>query len=344
MSHSGGATAFPLSDRARHTSAATLWGGLLLSLMFHAGVIVAVLWLRRPLGDGAPANKGEGEFLSVGIVPKKSNHEKTENESNNADANNPNTKSTAKSAHRTPQPEVPDAPPISLQQPDIGKKVIGPGTQAPAAVPRGDPGIVLPNRIGPPPSLSAGSRGTGKASFFDVKIEGGKRIVYVLDRSFSMRGLPLLFAKQKLIESLNGLSVEQKFQVIFFNQVPRAVAIHRGAADPLTPGSKANVMQAKIRIESVNDDGSTKHKLALRAALDKQRSPDVVFFLSDTDSQLETADLQEIKKMNRSGARIHCIEFGQGEDLRRGYNFLKQLAAMNRGKYVYVDVTKLRRR
>eukprot|EP00913_Durusdinium_trenchii_P022839 g21443.t1 len=285
--------------------------------------------------------KDKYEFNAVGIVEKSTTSKQNQNAESETDSNETATNKYSPTAPKNAKnSEVPDAPPVNIEQPNMGRSVIGPGLKSTAVAPRGDPGNVRPSRIGPPPSASAGSRGNGNGSFFDIEIEGGKRIVYLLDRSPSMHDQPLRLAKQKLIASLNGLNLEQRFQVIFFNNRLLPVTIATGSSDPLAPGSKSNVLTAKLKIESVKEAGSTNHKLALRAALEKSRSPDVVFFLTDShgltgrDRTLASADLQEILRLNKSRARIHCIEFGEGADLSRGDNFLKQLAASTRGRYI----------
>lgn len=343
MSHGGEAIPLRLrvAARLRNTTPATLWGGLLLSLLFHAAIVAILVWQLRPRDV---AGRKSDSFHTIGVVvksPSKQDAKDTGNSPVDSVERQPFSNKASATANRN---EVPKKPPVNIEQPNPGRKVIGPGgLKSPINPDRGDPGIVLPSKIGAPPPKASSAAGNGQAAFFDIDVDGGQRIVYVLDRSFSMKGLPLQFAKQKLVASLNGLSPKQRFQVVFFNEAPHAIVIRRGA-DPLTSASQSIVQQAKLRISGVNHGGSTNHLLALQAALDKSRKPDVVFFLSDTDSQLAVADLHAIKKMNASGARIHCIEFGRGEDLSGTKNFLKHLAAMNRGKYVYVDVKKLRRR
>ena len=70
-------------------------------------------------------------------------------------------------------------------------------------------------------------------------------------------------------------------------------------------------------------------------------SPDVIFFLTDADDpKLTDADLTRLRKGNRAGAVINCIEYGSGAS-QGDNNFLKRLAAQNRGHHAYVDVSRL---
>jgi len=71
------------------------------------------------------------------------------------------------------------------------------------------------------------------------------------------------------------------------------------------------------------------------------QSPEVLFFLTDADTRLNAADLNDIRtRYNKSHTRIHCIEFGKGPRLQNAPdNFLQKLARQNRGQYRYRDVT-----
>jgi Ca-activated chloride channel family protein len=70
-------------------------------------------------------------------------------------------------------------------------------------------------------------------------------------------------------------------------------------------------------------------------------TPDVVFFLTDAEQpQLSASELAEVRRLNRGESVINTIEFGSGT-FPGGENFLIRLARQNRGRHVYVDVTKL---
>jgi hypothetical protein len=103
-------------------------------------------------------------------------------------------------------------------------------------------------------------------------------------------------------------------------------------------GDDQGQRQAESFIESITADGVTDRVLALRMAL--RMNPDVIFFLSDADKPLLSAeDLAGIQRLNR-GTVIHAIEFGVGPK-PAGENFLHRLAAASAGQHAYVDVTRL---
>ena len=95
-------------------------------------------------------------------------------------------------------------------------------------------------------------------------------------------------------------------------------------------------------IDGVDADHGTLHMPALRKAL--SLNPEVIFLLTDADSPLGDADLNDIEVLNKGRARIHCIEFSIGPELTIDDNFLKKLARRNGGNYRYRDVTNFSRR
>jgi hypothetical protein len=170
----------------------------------------------------------------------------------------------------------------------------------------------------------------------------GSRFVYVFDRSDSMNGfggMPLRSAKRELIRSLESLSAQQQFQIIFYNESVKPFQL---AGTPMTmvSGEPSKVDRARRYVQSVRAFGGTKHQGALLMAL--RMSPDVIFFLTDAHiprlSQIELDQIQD--RAQRSGTTIHAIEFGSRPVADRD-SFLRDLAAMNNGQYQYVDVRNL---
>lgn len=181
--------------------------------------------------------------------------------------------------------------------------------------------------------------GTTRTGVFGVYGEGS-RFVYVFDRSGSMSGFggrPLKAAKSELVASLDDLSRQNQFQIIFYNEKPSAFQPY-GERPKLQWGDEASKDLAQAFVKSVSAAGGTQHVGALKLALGL--SPDVLFFLTDADEPtLSAAELARIRRMN-SGTAIHAIEFGFGRQTNRN-NFLVRLANQNGGKHVYVDISKL---
>jgi len=184
-------------------------------------------------------------------------------------------------------------------------------------------------------------KGTTRTNVFGVEGEGTK-FVYVFDRSGSMESSlgpsPLKAAKAQLLASLESLGANHQFQIIFYNQEPLMFA-PRGHATALVFGDERTKLEAEQFLNGIAAVGATTgREAALLMAL--RLLPDVVFFLSDIDNPLLPNQLRSIRRHNAGRTSINTIEFDRGPP-QGGRNFLKQLAAENGGRYVYVDISKL---
>jgi hypothetical protein len=204
----------------------------------------------------------------------------------------------------------------------------------------------LPGAGGLTKGGASGTRGVGDKGKATVEVFGvqgtGNRFVYVFDRSLSMSGYggrPLAAAKRELIKSLESLGSVHQFQIVFYNEEPKVFNTRPGQAPQLVFGNEDGKEQAAAFVNGITADGGTQHMAALFKALGM--NPDVVFFLTDADDpKLTDADLNRLRRGNRGGVVINCIEYGSGPS-QGDNNFLKRLAAQNGGHHVYVDVSKL---
>jgi len=234
--------------------------------------------------------------------------------------------------------EVLDQPPVTPLLPELNSKLLGAGpTPNISSSPTTD--LTTDTLMSPQTTLAPPVMGNGKVNFFDA-VDSGKRFVFVLDSSGSMaapQGAPIRKARSELIASLEGLTHHQQFQIIFYNTETRAMK-HRGKPAELLYATDINRTLARQFIQSVDPDGGTAHTPALERALSFQ--PDVIFFLTDAKHpQLSSADLNQIRVLNKGRAKIHCIEFGEGFPVKEG-NSLDKLARQNRGSYRYFNVRK----
>jgi hypothetical protein len=183
---------------------------------------------------------------------------------------------------------------------------------------------------------------SGRAEFVGLSSTNARRIVYVIDASGSMiRTLPIV--TQELARSLEGLSREQSFSVIFFQRDQALVAPPGGRLSTATRQEKTRVMQW---IEAnVVPTGTSNPVGALEAAMALE--PDVVFLLSENITgggqwEIDQGDLLALlERLNpvdpRNGRRrtiINCIQFLDPDPLDtlrkiaeihggpRGYKFL----------------------
>ncbi|NQU24316.1 MAG: hypothetical protein HQ567_23790 [Candidatus Nealsonbacteria bacterium] len=221
--------------------------------------------------------------------------------------------------------------------------------------PAADPSSVLPEAfgavgasglpdgdVGNAGKLPGGPRGPGRnlggkfrTEVFGIEGEGTK-IVYVFDRSISMRWRNALeTAKRELLASLDSLDKVHQFQIIFYNEEPQIVPTGR-VGNALVFGTEQNKTAARRFVGGIVANGSTDHERALVLAIKLQ--PDVIFFLTDADDPvIGPGQLAKIKRMS-TGITIHAVEFGLGPR-SQGENFLTRLARDNGGKHGYVDIS-----
>lgn len=180
-----------------------------------------------------------------------------------------------------------------------------------------------------------------KTSFLGVEGEGNS-FVYVLDRSESMAspgGKPLATAKRELANSLQSLSDQNQFQIVFYNDQPIFFRSPLSGQSGLLYARDNERTQAANFVKKVAAAGGTEHISAIKLGL--QYGSDVLFFLTDANepapSRIQLTDI--IRRCDSSGTTIHTIEFGNGGS--GGNGWIRQLATETGGKYRYVDVTRL---
>lgn len=311
-------------ERLPKISPRKLWSGFALSLCLHGLLITAVIWKVSPLGDHPSEQKqasqkqteqnSADQFQAVGIVIR-SPEENRKSEQLDSEKTTP-AEQIKQTNWTVSRPEKHFPKPNHLQTNHLQAHQTSP--------------VKNPLR-------------KGETSFFEIR-ERGRRIVYLLDGSESMEPLLLKIAKQELRNSLGNLTIQQHFQVIFYDQQPHPILLnHRQRPDVLAPASERNVQIVTQKLDGIRGKGSTNHLAALQEAISRNRAPDVIFFLTDADTQLGQADLQAVQRWNKFGTRIHCIQLGThrsstGGQQTNGNIFLKRLAQMTHGKYLYRSV------
>ncbi|HVJ69734.1 MAG TPA: vWA domain-containing protein [Caulifigura sp.] len=172
--------------------------------------------------------------------------------------------------------------------------------------------------------------GDGKGFGFFGRRISGEKVVYVVDSSQSMAyphpGVGknrLGRVKLELINSIRGLTPNQKFFIVFFNDGPIPMP-----ADRMVEANDANKLQFLRWTMTVPADGHTDPALALLLAL--RLNPDTIYFL--TDGEFRPTIVREVAVSNRKGVKIHTIGFTQD----RGETLLRTIAKQNGGTYTYV--------
>lgn len=311
---------------------------LLLSLGLHLVLLVAIAWVAAtaPKGTGEPTDRQIGIAMVHRLPDRDQYQEVTADLTESTDETT--TESSSASAAAAPPADL--TPPIDLQG-ILAAMQSTPAPQSGTGI-AGDSkldGDALGDGTGSAANSPSGQQAT--ARLFGIS-GSGSRFVYVLDRSDSMNGfggLPLRRAKRELIRSLNSLSPQQQFQIIFYNENVKPFQM-AGAPMTMVAGEPSNQARAQRYVESIRAFGGTKHQGALLMAL--RMSPDVIFFLTDAHiprlSQIELNVIQD--RAERNGTTIHAIEFGSHPTAAPD-SFLRDLAGMNGGQYQYVDIRKL---
>jgi hypothetical protein len=187
-------------------------------------------------------------------------------------------------------------------------------------------------------SIYGPSQGKARTKVFGIEAEGFK-FVYVLDRSGSMgESGALNAAKAQLLASLKDLGQVHQFQMVFYNQAPKIYSLS-GAPGRLVFGNDRGKEAARRVLDELAADGATDHEKAIVAAL--RLDPDVIYLLTDfEDPKLSPEQLDRIERLNRGGAVIHAIEFGEGPE-KPGKSALGELVRRSGGRRTYIDSSKL---
>ena len=160
-----------------------------------------------------------------------------------------------------------------------------------------------------------------------------KRIVFVLDTSMSMRGQPIVVAKQALLKTIESLPEAVKFDIIFFD----------GATATWQPRLVPANTEAKMEASRIIADRGLKIGTVSSAALNAafELEPEAIYFVSDgepTDGQ-PAQIVNFVSQFNRTRrVSIHTIGVvticNGGAGLT---SFMQPLADQNYGKFRLVE-------
>ena len=180
--------------------------------------------------------------------------------------------------------------------------------------------------------------GDGSADFYGVAVKA-KRVLYVIDRSGSMRENDAMdHAKNELLESLEKLDRNMEFQVIFYNHMPAQLDFRQNG---LVKATQSHMKRAREQIEKMFAMGGTNHVKALRKAIEMR--PDVIYLLTDADG-MASAEVEELTKLNQKNSRagktstINVIHLHHSAFFQPNLT-IQQLALNNKGTYHLLDTS-----
>jgi hypothetical protein len=178
-------------------------------------------------------------------------------------------------------------------------------------------------------SGTSGRGGGRKASFFGLGA-AGRRIVFVVDASASMNHPYLGEAKTRfgqlkleLAKSILGLTEDQQFFIIFFNE--HAIPMPADAMEHAYPQNQQRFLEW---VASVPASGLTDPRPALTMALGLR--PDVVYLLTDGTFPRDVQG--DLNALRQSVVELNTIAIGDP----RAEKSLKPLAIHNRGRFTFV--------
>lgn len=155
------------------------------------------------------------------------------------------------------------------------------------------------------PDRLLGAGGVGGTSFFGIESRG-RRFIYIVDVSGSMRGKPLEILKEELKASVNALPDYTSFYIMAYNNQ----TIPMAKEDKWRRATEQNKLYAANWIEKRSADGGTDSTSSFRRAFEFKPRPDVIYFMTDAQNLEGMGDY--VANLN-SGARktvIHTISFG----------------------------------
>ena len=132
------------------------------------------------------------------------------------------------------------------------------------------------------------------------------RVTFVIDRSGSMEGSRMVVAKDAALRCVQGLDVDDIFNVMHFDHSSTTWATEHKPATP------ENIISASDFISSIQPKGGTDILAALRRALVSHAADsyvNVIIFLTDGKAPI---DHKLLRAANTSGTRIFVFGIGDG--------------------------------
>ena len=178
-------------------------------------------------------------------------------------------------------------------------------------------------------------RGNGEGSFFKAKARG-KKFVFIVDNSTSMRDGRFETARHELLKAVSKLDKDQSFFVILFSDTAYSMMWPQPARELLIATDK-NKKLLSDWLMTVELCSGTKGKKAIEQAM--ALKPDVVFLLGDgafSDDTIATANALNVPVPPQTAKiSIHVLGM-EVNDIER--QVLKQLSTDNNGTYSDVEL------
>ncbi|MDH3756927.1 MAG: marine proteobacterial sortase target protein [Gammaproteobacteria bacterium] len=163
----------------------------------------------------------------------------------------------------------------------------------------------------------------------DVPLSMPRELLFVVDTSGSMHGVSIAQARKALGQALDGLSANDRFNIIEFNSATRALFHQSVAADA------ANVAHARNFVQGLEANGGTEMRPALRLALDsaavESHLRQIVFITDGSVGNEE--ELYEMIEARLGNARLFTVGIGSAPNSW----FMRKAAELGRGTFVVIS-------
>ncbi len=161
-----------------------------------------------------------------------------------------------------------------------------------------------------------------------------REIVFIIDTSGSMGGVSIEQARASLVDALERLGPDDRFNVIEFN------SSHASLFRNAVPATRSNILMAKGFVQRLNASGGTEMLPALRAALMQRRDPDLlqsgtavrqVIFITDGAVGNE-AELFRAVAEHLGDTRLFTVGIGSAPNSF----FMRKAAEVGRGSHTHI--------
>ncbi len=169
----------------------------------------------------------------------------------------------------------------------------------------------------------------GEGGFNIDKGSSDGRLIFLIDKSGSMRGERLAVAKKALMNTLQQMEEGSKFYIYFFNREADAMP-----ASAMLDATSDNINRMADWLGTRDAQGGTNPIPALNGAFGHE--PTEIWLL--TDGQFHPKVMETVKQLN-TGKDIKVNTLGLGDEIRgrRGEALLMIIAKENGGTYTYVN-------
>ena len=157
------------------------------------------------------------------------------------------------------------------------------------------------------PEDAEGNDDDHESNYFGISTVG-KKIIYVVDNSNSMKGGRFNVAAAELLKSVKNLREDQSYYVVLFSDTAYRLG-HPKPAKGMRKPTEENIKELEYWLESVELCLKTNAEPALDAAL--KTGPDTIYLL--TDGAFTDGTMKMLNAVTSTRTRIHTIGLNIGK-------------------------------